>query len=74
MILATGFTAAIGWLNGIVSRDARGFARRHARVVSLDRDRLLFVGHTYDAGGGLVNIRRDARLAADAAMAMLGST
>jgi len=73
VILATGFTAAIGWLDGVVQRDARGFARRRDRVVSADCERLLFVGHTYDAGGGLVNIRRDAALAAEAAKAMLAA-
>lgn len=73
VILATGFTAAISWLAGGIALDERGFANRHNRVVSADRDRLLFVGHNYDAGGGLVNIRRDAPLAADAALSMLGS-
>ena len=74
VILATGFTAAVAWLGGEIGLDARGFAQRRDRVVSADRERLLFVGHTYDAGGGLVNIRRDAPLAADAALAMLGGT
>lgn len=74
VILATGFTAAVAWLGGGIALDERGFARRRDRVVSADRRRLLFVGHTYDAGGGLVNIRRDAPLAAEAAAAMLGGT
>lgn len=72
VILATGFTAAVAWLNGWIALDERGFARRRNRVVSADQGRLLFVGHSYDAGGGLVNIRRDAPLAAEAAVAMLG--
>ena len=72
VILATGYRAAIGWLDSLVTRDGRGFARRKDRVVSTDRHCLLFVGHTYDAGGGLVNIRRDAPLAAEAAAAMTG--
>ena len=72
VILATGYRAAIGWLDPLVGRDGRGFALRRDRVVSIDRDRLLFVGHTYDAGGGLVNIRRDAPLAAEAAAAIVG--
>lgn len=74
IILATGFRAAVAWLGSAIGLDGRGFANRRTRVVSADRDRLLFVGHTYDAGGGLVNIRRDAPLAADAAVAMLGGT
>ena len=73
VILAIGFDAAIDWLGHLVRRDARGFALRDGRVRSADRERLLFVGHTYDAGGGLVNIRRDSSLAADAARAMLAS-
>jgi len=39
-------------------------ARRRDRVVSVDQPRLYFVGHNYDATGGLYNISRDARLAA----------
>ena len=73
VILAVGYTAAIAWLGGLVGRDARGFARRRDRVSSADQVGLLFVGHTYDAGGGLVNIRRDAGLAATSAAHLLGS-
>jgi hypothetical protein len=32
--------------------------------VSVDQPDLYFVGHNYDATGGLYNIQRDARLAA----------
>jgi hypothetical protein len=32
--------------------------------VSVDRPNLYFVGHNYDAAGGLRNIARDARMAA----------
>jgi len=64
VILATGFRAAIGLLGGAVGRDARGFARRIDRITSADEPDLLFVGHEYDASGGLANIRRDAPRAA----------
>ncbi len=64
IILATGFAAALGPLGGLVQPDAKGFGRRRDRVVSVDQPRLYFVGHNYDASGGLYNISRDARLAA----------
>jgi cation diffusion facilitator CzcD-associated flavoprotein CzcO len=72
IILATGFRAALGPLGPLVQTDARGFARRRDRVVSLDQPRLYFVGHNYDATGGLHNINRDARLAAQLIAAELG--
>ena len=64
VILATGFTPALSALDGLVHRDERGFARRIDRVTSADQPNLFFVGHTYDAAGGLFNIGRDSRLAA----------
>jgi hypothetical protein len=64
IILATGFAAALGPLGALVKPDAKGFARRRDRVVSLDQPDLFFVGHNYHATGGLYNINRDARLAA----------
>lgn len=64
VILATGFSAALAPLEAIVRRDDGGFALRHDRVTSADQPRLYFVGHTYDAAGGLFNIGRDAKLAA----------
>jgi len=64
IILATGFGAALGPLEGLVQIDAKGFARRRDRVVSVDQPGLYVVGHNYDATGGLYNISRDARLAA----------
>jgi cation diffusion facilitator CzcD-associated flavoprotein CzcO len=64
VIMATGFRAAIEWLDGLVGRDERGFGRRTNRVRSADQPWLFFVGHEYDASGGLVNIRRDAPMAA----------
>jgi len=64
VILATGFRAAIEPLGGLVTRDARGFARRSDRVTSAEQPDLWFVGHEYDASGGLANIRHDGPLAA----------
>jgi NAD(P)H-nitrite reductase large subunit len=64
IILATGFEAALGLLGTQIQVDPKGFARRRDRVVSVDQPDLYFVGHNYDATGGLYNIQRDARLAA----------
>ncbi len=64
VILATGFRATLHFLEGLVGVDERGFARRRERVVSTDQPDLYFVGHNYDATGGLWNIRHDAPLAA----------
>ena len=64
IILATGFGAALGPLGSLIQLDSKGFARRRDRVVSLDQPALYFVGHNYDATGGLYNIHRDSRLAA----------
>lgn len=64
IILATGFAAALGPLDGLIRVDSKGFAQRRDRVVSQDQPRLYFVGHNYDATGGLYNISRDAQLAA----------
>jgi len=64
VILATGYRAALGFLEGIVSVDGCGFGRRRDRVVSLDHPTLFFVGHNYDARGGIYNISLDARRAA----------
>ncbi|MBM4185020.1 MAG: NAD(P)/FAD-dependent oxidoreductase [Gemmatimonadetes bacterium] len=60
VILATGFRAALGPVEGLVTRDERGFACRRARVVSTEQPDLYFVGHHYDSAGGLHNISRDA--------------
>lgn len=65
VIFATGFTAALAPLASLVRRDAKGFAARTDRVTSADQPHLYFVGHSYDATGGLYNIRRDAVLAAE---------
>lgn len=64
VILATGFRPAIHALRDVVRVDARGFALRTGRVTSADCASLLFVGHNYDATGGLRNIARDAPVAA----------
>lgn len=62
VILATGFSAALAPLGQLVRVDTRGFGARRDRVASADHDGLYFVGHNYDATGGLFNIGRDARL------------
>ena len=64
VILATGYRASLGMLDGAVRRDACGFAARDRRVVSADHPGLSFVGHNYDAAGGIWNIAKDARIAA----------
>jgi cation diffusion facilitator CzcD-associated flavoprotein CzcO len=74
VIFATGFTAALGPLGGVVRTDAKGFAVRSDRVTSADQPNLYFVGHTYDSTGGLYNIRRDAGLAAERIAATLRRT
>lgn len=75
VILATGFTAALAPLAGLVRTDARGFALRTDGVASADQPRLWFVGHNYDATGGLYNIAHDApRAAAAIARALSGET
>jgi cation diffusion facilitator CzcD-associated flavoprotein CzcO len=65
VIFATGFTPALSPLGALVRTDAKGFALRTDRVTSADQPNLYFVGHTYDATGGLYNIRRDSGLAAE---------
>jgi cation diffusion facilitator CzcD-associated flavoprotein CzcO len=67
VLLATGFQAAIsGLLDGLVTRDAKGFARRSDRVASAEQPGMFFVGHNYDSAGGIANIRTDSALAASA--------
>lgn len=66
LILATGYRAAVGFLNGAVRLDPCGFPERAGRVASADAPGLCFVGHTYDIRGGLYNIGRDAGRAAAA--------
>jgi putative flavoprotein involved in K+ transport len=62
VILATGFRAALQPFGGLVTTDARGFARRTDRIASAEWPDLYFIGHNYDATGGLANIARDAQL------------
>lgn len=65
VILATGYRPALGPVEGLVRTDPDGFALRSDRVASTDRPSLYFIGHNYDATGGLSNIRRDAPLVAE---------
>jgi len=64
VILATGFAPALSALGQLIRVDEKGFAIRADRVTSADHDGLYFVGHNYDATGGLFNIGRDAVLVA----------
>lgn len=64
VILATGYSAALAPLGQLIRVDTKGFALRRDRVQSADQDDLYFVGHNYDATGGLFNIARDARIVA----------
>ena len=64
VILATGYAAAMQPLRALVQVDARGFAMRKDRVRSADQPHLYFIGHNYDAAGGLYNIALDAPLVA----------
>lgn len=64
VVLATGFAPALDALGDLVRRDDKGFALRRDRVTSADQPALYFVGHNYDATGGLLNIARDAPLVA----------
>lgn len=66
VILATGFRPALTPFADVVERDARGFALRSDRIRSSRHPDLFFVGHNYDASGGLQNIVRDAKLLGDA--------
>ncbi|HVZ77246.1 MAG TPA: NAD(P)/FAD-dependent oxidoreductase [Gemmatimonadaceae bacterium] len=65
VILATGFAPALAPLGELVQTDAKGFALRTDRVTSANQPNLYFVGHNYDAAGGLYNIATDAPLVAD---------
>jgi hypothetical protein len=60
VIFATGFRAALGPVEALVTRDERGFALRRDRVASAEHPDLYFVGHHYDSTGGLHNIAKDA--------------
>jgi putative flavoprotein involved in K+ transport len=61
VLFATGYRPALGPLDGLVQRDACGFARRSEHVVSLDQPDLYFVGQSYDVRGAILNIGRDAQ-------------
>ena len=64
VILATGYRAALAMFGGDIRLDECGFGLRSDRVASADHPNLCFVGHNYDARGGLFNIARDAGNAA----------
>jgi cation diffusion facilitator CzcD-associated flavoprotein CzcO len=64
VVLATGYKPALQTLGDLIRRDSKGFALRQDRVTSSDQPNLWFVGHNYDATGGLANTARDAKLVA----------
>lgn len=66
VMFATGYRAALAPWGDLVRCDAKGFALRSDRVRSAQYNDLYFVGHNYDHTGGLMNIRRDAPLVAQA--------
>jgi cation diffusion facilitator CzcD-associated flavoprotein CzcO len=71
VILATGFRPALQPFDPPLRVDEKGFALRNDRVQSADFSDLFFVGHNYDATGGLRNIAQDAPLAARAIAALV---
>jgi cation diffusion facilitator CzcD-associated flavoprotein CzcO len=60
VILATGYRPALDFLGDLIRVDEGGHALRTDRITSADQPGLFFVGHTYDAVGGLRNIALDA--------------
>lgn len=64
IILATGFRPALEIFRDPIPVDGKGFALRSDRVTSASEPGLFFVGHNYDANGGLLNIRIDSKLVA----------
>ena len=74
IILATGYRAAVGLLDGSVQLDSCGFPLRTDEVTSADQPNLYFVGHNPDVRGGLYRIARDAALAAARVRSALDGT
>jgi hypothetical protein len=66
VVLATGFRPALGFLAELSSQAAGLAASSRREPRSLPREQLHFVGYRQDATGVLHNIRRDARVAAQA--------
>jgi indole-3-pyruvate monooxygenase len=64
VLLATGFSPALHYLDGLIGFDERGFPRRDG-VRSLDFPDLFFAGYNYGIAGTLHNICRDTPLLAD---------
>ncbi|MBM0204456.1 NAD(P)/FAD-dependent oxidoreductase [Micromonospora sp. STR1s_5] len=73
VVFATGYTPALSFCSHLLRLDSKGFAHRSDRVTSSDHPGLWFVGHNYDALGGLANIVRDASLVGNAVSAALSS-
>jgi putative flavoprotein involved in K+ transport len=64
VLLATGFSPALHYLDGVVGFDVRGFPRRDGGR-SLDFPDLFFAGYNYGIAGTLHNICRDTPIIAD---------
>ncbi|HEU5439071.1 MAG TPA: NAD(P)-binding domain-containing protein [Ktedonobacterales bacterium] len=73
VIMATGYRPALGYLDGLVTLDERGFPARDM-VTSLDQPSLFFVGFNYGLAGTLNIIRREAPIAAQRIAALLRSS
>jgi cation diffusion facilitator CzcD-associated flavoprotein CzcO len=75
VLLATGYSPALHYLDGVIHFDERGFPRRDGGR-SLDFPDLFFAGYNYGIAGTLHNIYRDAPIIADqiAALCQLSSS
>jgi hypothetical protein len=73
VLLATGFSPALHYLDGLIGFDARGFPRRDGGR-SLDFPDLFFAGYNYGIAGTLHNIYRDTPIIAGQIAAMMKQT
>ena len=70
VVFATGYRPALGYLDGVVALDTRGFALRTG-VRSAERSDLFYAGLNYGFAGTLNNIRHEAPLIARGVAAAL---
>jgi putative flavoprotein involved in K+ transport len=70
VLLATGFSPALHYLDGLIGYDPRGFPRRDGGR-SLDFPDLFFAGYNYGIAGTLHNICRDTPIIAGQIAAMM---
>jgi indole-3-pyruvate monooxygenase len=73
VLLATGFSPALHYLDGVIGFDERGFPRRDG-VRSLDFPDLFFAGYNYGIAGTLHNICRDTPVLADQIVELVNQT